>query len=56
MSKKARKRPLEPGYWGHLEEEEVAFILAQLQEDPDLSYAWGFQSYRNPALLRRSAG
>ena len=58
ISKKARKRLLEPGYWGYLEEEEVEFIQAALQENPDLSYAWGFhpvQKTRSPAAIRRVA-
>jgi hypothetical protein len=58
ISKKAKKRLLEPGYWGYLEEEEVEFIQAVLQENPDLSYAWGFQPVqktRSPAAIRRVA-
>jgi hypothetical protein len=58
ISKKARKRLLESGYWGYLEEEEVEFIQAVLQENPDLSYAWGFhlvQKTRSPAAIRRVA-
>ncbi len=55
ISKMARKRLLEPGYWGYLEEEELEFIQAELQENPELSYAWGFTQYREPALLRGSA-
>jgi hypothetical protein len=58
ISKKARKRLLEPGYWGYLEEEEVEFIQAALQENPDLSYTWGFhpvQKTRSPAAIRRVA-
>jgi hypothetical protein len=58
IPKKARKRLLEPGYWGYLEEEEVEFIQAALQENPDLSYAWGFhpvQKTRSPAAIRRVA-
>jgi hypothetical protein len=57
-SKKARKRLLEPGYWGYLEEEEVEFIQAALHENPDLSSAWGFQPVqkpRSPAAIRRVA-
>jgi hypothetical protein len=58
ISKKAGKRLLEPGYWGYLEEEEVEFIQAALQENPDLSYAWGFhpvQKTRSPPAIRRVA-
>ena len=58
ISKKARKRLLEPGYWGYLEEEELEFIQAALQENPELSYAWGFhpvQKTRSPAGIRRVA-
>ena len=58
ISKKARKRLLEPGYWGYLEEEELEFIQAALQENPELSYAWGFhpvQRNRSPAGIRRVA-
>jgi hypothetical protein len=58
IPKKARKRLLEPGYWGSLEEEEVEFIQAALQENPDLPYAWGFQPIqktRSPEAIRRVA-
>ena len=58
ISKKARKRLLEPGYWGYLEEEEVGVIQAALQGNPDLSYAWGFhpmQKTRSPEAFRRVA-
>ncbi len=56
ISKKARKRLLEPGYWGYLEEEEVEFIQAVLQENPNLSYAWGFHPVQKLNPLLRSAG
>jgi hypothetical protein len=58
ISKKARRQLLQPGYWGYLEEEEVEFIQAQLQENPDLSYAWGFQPVQktsSPEAIRRVA-
>jgi hypothetical protein len=58
ISKKVRKRLLEPGYWDYLEEEEVEVIQAALQENPDLSYAWGFhpmQKTRSPEAIRRVA-
>jgi hypothetical protein len=55
ISKKARRRLLEPGYWGYLEEEVVEFIQATLQENPDLSHAWAFSQYRNLDPLQRFA-
>jgi hypothetical protein len=55
ISKKARKRLLEPGYWGYLEEEELEFIQAELQENLSSLMPGGFTQYREPALLRGSA-
>ncbi len=58
LSRKAKRQLLKPGYWGYLDDEEIEFIQAELQENPDLSYAWGFhpvQKTRSPAALRRVA-
>ena len=58
LSRKAKRRLLQPGYWGYLEDEELALIQAELQKHSDLSYAWGFhpvQKTRSPAAIRRVA-
>ncbi len=58
LSRKAKRRLLEPGYWGYLEDEEIALIQVELQKSSDLSYAWGFhpvQKTRSPAAIRRVA-
>ncbi len=43
LSRKAKRKLLEPGYWGSLEDEELEFIQSALQNNPKLSFAWGFQ-------------
>ncbi len=58
LSRKAKKKLLEPGYWGSLEEEELEFIQKALEKNPKLSFAWGFQPVqksRAPAAIRRVA-
>jgi len=58
LSRKARRKLLEPGYWGSLEEEELEFIQSAHQRNPKLSFAWGFQPVqksRAPAAIRRVA-
>ena len=55
ISKKARKRLLEPGYWGYLEEEELEFIQAGYKKILTSLTPGAFTQYRKPALLRRSA-
>ncbi len=58
LSRKVKRRLLEPGYWGYLEEEEIELIQVSLQATPDLSYGWGFhpvQKTRSPAAIRRVA-
>ncbi len=58
LSRKVKRRLLEPGYWGYLEEEEIELIQVALQETPDLSDRWGFhpvQKTRSPAAIRRVA-
>ena len=58
LSRKAKRKLLEPGYWGTLEEEELEFIQSALQNNPKLSFAWGFQpaqKSRAPDAIRRVA-
>ena len=58
LSRKAKKKLLEPGYWGSLEEEELEFIQKALENNPKLSYVWGFrpvQKSRDPDAIRRVA-
>ena len=58
LSRVAKKKLLEPGYWGYLEDEELEFIQNSLQNTPKLSYAWGFQPVqksRSPDAIRRVA-
>ncbi len=58
LSRKAKKKLLEPGYWGSLEDEELEFIQKALGNNPKLSYAWGFQPVqksRAPDAIRRVA-
>ncbi len=58
LSRKAKKKLLEPGFWGHLEDEELEFIQIALQKSPKLSYVWGFQPIqksRSPEAIRRVA-
>ena len=58
LSRKAKKKLLEPGYWGSLEDEELEFIQKALENNPKLSYAWGFQPVqksRAPDAIRRVA-
>ncbi len=43
LSRVTKKKLLEPGYWGHLEDGELEFIQSALQNNSRLSYAWGFQ-------------
>ncbi len=58
LSRKVKRRLLEPGYWGYLEEQEIVLIQVTLQETPDLFDRWGFhpvQKTRSPAAIRRVA-
>ena len=58
LPRKAKRKLLEPGYWGHLEDEELEFIQTSLQNNPKLSYVWGFQPVqksRSPEAIRRVA-
>ncbi len=58
LSRKAKKKLLEPGYWGSLEDEELEFTQKALENNPQLSYAWGFQPVqksRAPDAIRRVA-
>jgi len=58
LSRKAKRKLLEPGYWGTLEEEELEFIQSALQNNPKLSFAWGFQPVqksRAPDAIRKVA-
>ncbi len=58
LSRKAKRKLLEPGYWGTLEEEELEFIQKALENNPKLSFAWGFQPVqksRAPEAIRRVA-
>ncbi len=58
LSRKAKRKLLEPGYWGSLEDEELEFIQIALQNNPKLSYAWGFQPVqksRAPGAILRVA-
>ena len=58
LSRKSKKKLLEPGYWGYLEDEELEFIQMALENNPKLSYAWGFQPVqktRSPDAIRRVA-
>ncbi len=58
LSRKAKRKLLEPGYWGTLEDEELGIIQKALQNNPKLSYAWGFQPVqksRAPDAIRRVA-
>ena len=58
LSRKAKRKLLEPGYWGSLEDEELESIQIALQNNPKLSYAWGFQPVqksRAPGAIRRVA-
>ena len=43
LSRGAKRKLLEPGYWGYLEDVELEFIQSALQNNSRLSYAWGFQ-------------
>ena len=43
LSRGAKKKLLEPGYWGYLEDEELEYIQSAQQNNPRLSHAWGFQ-------------
>ncbi len=58
LSRKAKRKLLEPGYWGSLEDEELEFIQKALENNPKLSFAWGFQPVqksRAPDAIRRVA-
>ncbi len=58
LSKKSKRKLLEPGYWGSLEDEELEIIQNALQKNPKLSFAWGFQPVqksRAPDAIRRVA-
>ena len=58
LSRKAKRKLLEPGYCGGLEDEELEIIQNALQNNPKLSYAWGFQPVqktRAPDAIRRVA-
>ncbi len=58
LSRKAKRKLLEPGYWGSLEDEELEIIQSALQNNPKLSFAWGFQPVqksRSPDASRRVA-
>ncbi len=39
-----KRNYLKPGYWGSLEDEELEFIQKALENNPKLSYAWGFKT------------
>ena len=54
----AKRKLLEPGYWGSLEDEELEIIQRALENNPKLSFAWGFQPVqksRAPDAIRRVA-
>ncbi len=58
LSRVTKKKLLEPGYWVHLEDGELEFSQSALQNNPKLSYAWGFhpvQKSRAPDAIRRVA-
>jgi len=58
LSRKAKRKLLEPGYWGSLEDEELEIIQRALENNPKLSFAWGFQPVqksRAPDAIRRVA-
>ena len=58
LSRKAKRKLLEPGYWGSLEDVELEIIQSALQNNPKLSFAWGFQPVqksRAPDAIRRVA-
>ena len=58
LSRKAKRRILQPGYWGQLEDAELEFIRSKLENNQDLSVAWGFrpvQKSRSPDAIRRVA-
>ncbi len=58
LSRKAKRKLLEPGYWGSLEDVELQIIQSALQNNPKLSFAWGFQPVqksRAPDAIRRVA-
>ncbi len=58
LSRKSKRKLLEPGYWGGLEDEELEFIQKALENNPKLSFAWGFQPVqksRAPDANRRVA-
>ena len=42
---------LEPGWAGFVDDDELAFIQRTLQQDPSLSFSWGFR----PGQKKRSA-
>ena len=44
LSRKTKRKLLEPGYWGSLEDEELEIIQRALENNPKLSFAWGFQT------------
>ena len=58
LSRSAKKKLLQPGYWGHLEDGELEIIQNALRNNPKLSFAWGFQPVqqtRSPEAIRRVA-
>ena len=58
LSRKSKRRLLQPGYWGQLEDEEVEFIQVKLLDNQNLSVAWGFkpmQKSHSPDAIRRVA-
>ena len=58
VSRKAKRKLLEPGYWGSLQDEELEIIQKALENNPKLSFAWGFQPVqksRVPDAIRRVA-
>ena len=58
LSRKTKRKLLEPGYWGSLEDEELEIIQRALENNPKLSFAWGFQPVqksRAPDAIRRVA-
>ena len=58
LSRKTKRKLLEPGYWGYLEDEELEIIQRALENNPKLSFAWGFQPVqksRAPDAIRRVA-
>ncbi len=39
LSRKAKRKLLEPGYWGSLQDEELEIIQKALENNPNLSFA-----------------